>query len=69
MLSTDIPTQINQMMAEIESGLIGTGIDIDNPIHRTYVLANMELSSPDCDQRYVHNILATALNKPLATRH
>lgn len=69
MLAIDIPTQINQMLAEIESGMAKTGVDFASPIHNAYIVASLELNSPDPDRRYVYNLLAMSLNKPLATRH
>jgi hypothetical protein len=61
--------QIAAMMAEIESSMAQTGVDMDDPVHQTYINAQLELNSPDCNHLFVHNILATALHKPVITKH
>ena len=60
---------IDAMLAEIESGMIVTGVDFDNPVHQAYIDAKMELASPDPNFDVVNYILTLALDKPSATRH
>lgn len=69
MRAIDVPRQIDEMMAEIESSMAAKGVDFEDDTHHAYIVAKLHLNSEDPDQRYIHNMLANALNKPLMTRH
>lgn len=61
---------IRDMIAEIELDLTSRKVDPDDHAYGAYYAARLEMELGDPPNiRYVHNMLATALNRPLATRH
>ncbi len=65
----DIPSQIREMISEIEADMAENGVDPDKKLHQAYITASLELNSPIPDTAYIHNLLAMSLNKPMYIRH
>lgn len=61
--------EIELMLSELENSIIADNLDFTDPLSQSYLTAKLELESSDPDLRYCYNVLANALNKPLATRH
>jgi hypothetical protein len=62
---------IADMLAEIVLDIDARKVrDDTDPVFGAYLAAILELHGNEKpDMEYVHNVLAHALNKPLATRH
>lgn len=75
MLTRNLEPSINDMLAEIELDLHARQVtDDEDPAYGAYFAAKLELHGAGFQGRqpnlaYVHNVLATALSRPLATRH
>jgi hypothetical protein len=75
MKPSNLEPTIRDMIAEIELDLAARNVTDDaDPAYGAYFVAKLELECSHFQGRqpnlaYVHNVLAAALNRPLATRH